>query len=206
MTTRVKICGITRVEDAQASVDAGADAIGLVFDPQSPRCVTLDQARAVADVVPPFVSIVGLFVDCDAAQVHAALQGVPLHLLQFHGNEPPEQCRLYHRPYVKAIRMRHDVDLRAEARRYRDASALVLDSYVAGRAGGSGEAFDWGRVPRDLGRPVILAGGLNAENVRAAIRKARPSAVDVSTGVEIAQGVKDRAKIAAFIAAVRDAA
>lgn len=205
MGTRVKICGITRIEDAEAAVAAGADAVGLVFDPQSPRCVTLDQARAVADVVPPFVSVVALFVDSDAAQVHAALQFVRINLLQFHGHEGPEQCRLYHRPYVKAIRMRDGVDLKAEARRYDDASGLVLDSYVPGRAGGSGEAFDWNRVPRDLARPVILAGGLTPENVRAAIRQVRPSAVDVSSGVETAKGIKDRAKMAAFVAAVRAA-
>lgn len=205
MRTRVKICGITRVEDAQAAVDAGTDALGLVFDPHSPRYVTLEQARMVANVVPPFVALVGLFVDADSARVRETLQGVRLNLLQFHGDEIPEHCRSYGRPYIKAIRMRTDVDLAGEARRYGDASGLLLDSYVTDRAGGSGEAFDWRRVPSGLARPIILAGGLTADNVGAAIRQLRPSAVDVSSGVEAAKGIKDHAKVAAFIAAARSA-
>lgn len=205
MVTRVKICGITRVEDAHAAIKAGADAIGLVFESHSPRCVTFDQARAVADVVPPFIALVGLFVDADPERVREASRHARLTLLQFHGNETPEQCRVYDRPYIKAIRMRNGVDLNAEARRYGDAAGLLLDSYVADRAGGSGQAFDWSRIPRDLARPLILAGGLTADNVRAAIRAVRPSAVDVSSGVEAAKGIKDHNKIAAFMAAVRAA-
>lgn len=206
MRTRVKICGITRVEDADAAINAGADAVGLVFDPHSPRCVTVEQARAVADVVPPFIALVGLFVNADGTRVRAVLQGVRLNLLQFHGDETPEQCRLYDRPYIKAIRMRAGVDLHNEARRYSDASGLLLDSYAADRVGGSGQAFDWSRVPAGLATPVVLAGGLTPENVGAAIRRIRPSAVDVSSGVESANGIKDHGKIAAFIAAVRNAA
>jgi len=206
MRTRVKICGITRIEDAAAAVAAGADAIGMVFDPRSPRCVTLDEARAVAGAVPPFVALVGLFVDADTAHVRTALQGVRLNLLQFHGDETPEQCRSYDRPYIKAISMRAGVDLQEQARRYGDAGGLLLDSHVPDRAGGSGQTFDWSRVPSDLGRPIILAGGLTVENVRAAIRRVHPSAVDVSSGVEISPGIKDHGKISAFIDAVRNAA
>lgn len=205
MRTRVKICGITRLEDALAAVRAGADAIGLVFDPASPRCVVLDQARAIVSSLPPFITAVGLFVDAAPARVREVLNGVRLDLLQFHGTETPEQCRQYARPYVKAIRMHPDIDLYAEARRYADAAALLLDSFVAEVAGGSGRTFDWARVPRDLGRPLILAGGLTPENVGEAIRRVRPYAVDVSSGVERSKGVKDPDKIAAFLKAVRDA-
>jgi len=206
MRTRVKICGITRVEDGLAAARAGADAIGLVFDPQSPRCVRLDQALAIAQALPPFVTVVGLFVNAGAATIHETLSRVPLDLLQFHGNEPPEQCRPYHRPYLKALSMKPDVDLHAMEARYADATGLVLDTYSSAVAGGSGEAFDWTRVPRDLKKPVILAGGLTPANVAAAIRALRPYAVDVSSGVELSKGVKDAAKICAFIEAVRSAA
>ncbi|BAU47297.1 N-(5'-phosphoribosyl)anthranilate isomerase [Sulfurifustis variabilis] len=206
MRTRVKICGITRVEDARAAADAGADAIGLVFDPDSPRCVTLEQALAIINSVPPFVTVVGLFVDSPVERVRAVLERARLGLVQFHGAETPEQCRLYGRPYVKAIRMRGGVNLHAEERRYADATGLVLDTYVPGQSGGSGRAFDWGLVPGDLHKPVILAGGLHADNVGDAIRRVRPAAVDVSSGVESAKGIKDPHKIAAFIRAVREAA
>lgn len=206
MRTRVKICGITRVEDARAAAEAGADAIGLVFDPGSPRCVTLEQALAITESVPPFVTVVGLFVDSTAERVRAVLERARIGLLQFHGAEEPAQCRSYGRPYVKAIRMREGVDLRAEERRYTDAAGLVLDTYVPGQSGGSGRAFDWALIPGDLGKPVILAGGLTPENVTDAIRRVRPAAVDVSSGVESAKGIKDRHKIAAFIRAVREAA
>jgi phosphoribosylanthranilate isomerase len=205
MRTRVKICGITRVEDALVAVRAGADAIGLVFDPASPRCVALDQARAIVRSLPPFITVVGLFVDAAPERIREVLNGVSLDLLQFHGTETPEQCRQYARPYVKAIRMHPDIDLHAEARRYADAAGLLLDSFVADVAGGSGRAFDWERIPRDLARPLILAGGLTPGNVGEAIRRVRPYAVDVSSGVEQSKGVKDPDKIAAFLKAVRDA-
>lgn len=205
MATRVKICGIARVQDAEAAVAAGADAIGVVFDPRSPRCVTLAQACAIAAAVPPFVALVGLFVDTPTERVREVLQDVPLALLQFHGDETPEQCRQWHRPYIKAIRMRDGVDLASAARRYADAAGLLLDSFVAGRAGGTGTVFDWRDVPRDRAKPFILAGGLTPTNVGAAIARVQPSAVDVSSGVEITPGVKDLHKIAAFIAAVRAA-
>jgi len=206
MPTRVKICGITRVEDAKAAASAGADAIGLVFDRRSPRCVEIERAAAIARELPPFVTLVGLFVNATSARVDEVLRDVRLTLLQFHGDEAPEQCSRYGRPYIKAIRMRDGVDLTHEAARYADASGLLLDSFVADQAGGSGTTFDWGRVPRDLSKPIVLAGGLTVDNVRDAIRRVRPAAVDVSSGVEVSKGIKDPNKIAAFIAAVREAA
>lgn len=205
MRTRVKICGITRIEDATAAARAGADAIGLVFEPKSPRCVNLDQALAIARAVPPFVTVVGLFVDPAPDAVEAILGRVRLDLLQFHGGETPEQCRRYHRPYIKAIHMRPDVNLPEQARRYADAEGLLLDTAVADVAGGSGRRFDWSRIPGDVGKPVILAGGLTPENVAEAVRTVRPFAVDVSSGVERSRGVKDPDKIVAFLEAVRNA-
>jgi phosphoribosylanthranilate isomerase len=204
MRTRVKICGVTRVEDALAAARVGADAIGLVFVDKSPRHVSLDLAAAICREMPPFVSTVGLFVDVDAAQVRAVLGRVPLDLLQFHGAEAPEFCRQFHRPYIKAIAMREDADLHAAARTYPDAAGLLLDAHVADVAGGSGRTFDWSRVPHDLGRPVIVAGGLTPQNVAHAVRQVRPYAVDVSSGVEQKPGIKDARKIAAFIDAVAE--
>ena len=206
MRTRVKICGITRIEDAIAAAQAGADAIGFVFDAKSPRHVHPDQALKIARALPPFITIVGLFVNAAPDTIEGVLSHVPLDLIQFHGNEKPEQCRRYHRPYIKAIHMKPDVDLREMARLYGDATGLLLDTYVADVAGGSGQAFDWNRIPRDLGKPVILAGGLTPENVAEAVRKVRPFAVDVSSGVEQSKGIKDAKKISDFIDAVAQAA
>ena len=202
MRTRVKICGITRIEDAMAAAQAGADAIGFVFDPKSPRHVHPDQALKIARALPPFITIVGLFVNPAPDTVEGVLGHVPLDLIQFHGNEKPEQCRRYHRSYIKAIHMKPDVDLREMARLYGDATGLLLDTYVADVAGGSGQAFDWSRIPSDLGKSVILAGGLTPENVGDAVRRVHPYAVDVSSGVEQSKGVKDANKISAFIEAV----
>jgi phosphoribosylanthranilate isomerase len=199
MRTRVKICGITRIEDALAAAAAGADAIGLVFAAASPRCVTPAQACALCAVLPPFVTAVGLFVDAPAAEVRAVLGQVPLDLLQFHGSEPAQACRGFGRPYIKAIHMKDGLDVGVEAGRYPDAAGLLLDVYHPRLAGGSGERFDWTRVPRDLGRPLVLAGGLTPDNVAQAVRQVRPYAVDVSSGVEQAKGIKDAAKIAAFV-------
>ena len=198
MRTRIKICGITRIEDALAAATAGADAIGLVFA-DSPRRVSIEQARAVCAALPPFITTVGLFVDAPEAQVREILGQVPLDLLQFHGRESPEDCQRFGRPYIKAIRMQVGVDLRAAAQRFQRAAGLLLDSYHPQMAGGSGESFDWALVPPDLGKPVILAGGLTPENVARAIAVVRPYAVDVSSGVEQDKGIKDAAKIAAFI-------
>ena len=205
MRTRVKICGITRVEDALAAAHAGADAIGLVFAEQSPRCLSLDRAAAIVRALPPFVSVVGLFVDAERGRIEAVLSRVALDLLQFHGVEPPEQCRHYRRPYIKAISMTPDVNLPALAVLYSDAAGLLLDSDHPTLAGGSGAHFDWTRVPRDLTKPVILAGGLTPANVADAIRSVRPYAVDVSSGVEQGKGIKDAVKMTDFIRNASDA-
>lgn len=203
--TKVKICGITRVEDAAAAADAGTDAIGLVFYEDSPRHVSIDLARAITDCLPPFVSKVGLFVDADEDQVRTVLDNVNLDLLQFHGNEPAEVCRCYGLPYIKAVKMVEDLDYMAEERKYPDAAALLLDSHVEGMAGGSGVVFDWSLVPGARNKPVILAGGLNPDNVGKAVSQVQPYAVDVSGGVESGKGIKDRFLINEFINAVRDA-
>jgi phosphoribosylanthranilate isomerase len=202
MRTRVKICGITRVEDALAAARLGADAVGLVFSAKSPRAVSVIQAQAIVRALPPFIAAVGLFVDADPREIRAVVAALPLQLLQFHGNEDPEGCRGYGLPYLKALRMREGVDLAAMARPYGDAVGILADAYVEGVAGGTGTTFDWSRIPTGLAQPVILAGGLNPDNVAAAVRQVRPWAVDVSGGVESAPGVKDAAKIAAFIKGV----
>ncbi len=205
MATAVKICGITRLEDALAAARAGAIAIGLVFYAASPRCVTLAKAAEIIRALPPFITTVGLFVNASADEVRAALAEVPVELLQFHGEETPEFCRQFGRPYVKAVRVGPGVDLLQYVRAYHDAKALLLDTFVEGLQGGSGVTFDWSLIPRDLALPVILSGGLTAENVTDAVRRVRPLAVDVSSGVESAKGIKDASKIAAFMKGVRNA-
>lgn len=197
--TRVKICGITRAEDAQAVAASGADAIGFVFYAKSPRHVNAEQAARLVAAMPPFVTTVGLFVDADAAFVHEVLAAVPLDVLQFHGDESPEYCAQFGRPYLKAIRVKAGVDLLQCAARFSAAQALLLDAHVEGIPGGTGTAFDWTLIPGQLPLPVILSGGLDAENVAEGIRQVRPYAVDVSSGVEAAKGIKDAAKIAAFM-------
>jgi len=205
MATAVKICGITSVEDALAAARAGAHAIGLVFYAPSPRCVAPAKAAEIIRALPPFVTPVGLFVDPREEEVRATLAIAPVQLLQFHGAEAPAFCREFGRPYVKGVRMKPRVDLLQYARDYHDAKALLLDAYIEGLQGGSGAAFDWSLIPRGLPLPVILSGGLTPENVSDAVRRVRPSAVDVSSGVESAKGVKDARKIAAFIKGVRNA-
>ncbi|TIH11121.1 phosphoribosylanthranilate isomerase [Pseudomonas leptonychotis] len=202
---RSKICGITRVEDALAAVEAGADAIGLVFYAKSPRAVTVQQARSIINALPPFVTTVGLFVDASRCELGEMLDAVPLDLLQFHGDESPESCEGYHRPYIKALRVKPGDDIAAQVALYKNASGVLLDTYVPGIPGGTGEAFDWSLVPEGLSKPIILAGGLTAENVAQAIARVRPYAVDVSGGVEAAKGIKDAQKIRAFMQAVRAA-
>jgi phosphoribosylanthranilate isomerase len=202
--TRIKICGITRVEDALAAAHSGANAIGLVFYERSPRHVSIAQARQLAEALPPFVSAVGLFVNTEAAFVHAVLASVPLDILQFHGDEPAEFCAQFAKPYLKAIRVKAGVDLLQCASDFRSAKGLLLDAHVEGIAGGTGATFDWALIPKQLPLPVILSGGLNAENVAAAIKQVRPYAVDVSSGVEASKGIKDAAKIAAFINEVKN--
>tara|TARA_R110000868_G_scaffold21338_2_gene88662 strand:+ start:846 stop:1508 length:663 start_codon:yes stop_codon:yes gene_type:complete len=202
---RSKICGITRVEDALAAVEAGADAIGLVFYAKSPRAVTVQQARSIINAMPPFVTTVGLFVDASRCELGEILDAVPLDLLQFHGDESPESCEGYHRPYIKALRVKPGDDIAAQVALYKNASGVLLDTYVPGIPGGTGEAFDWSLVPEGLSKPIILAGGLTAENVAQAIARVRPYAVDVSGGVEAAKGIKDAQEIRAFMQAVRAA-
>lgn len=191
------------MEDALCAARHGADAVGLVFHPASRRAVGAEAAAEIARALPPFVTAVALFVDPEPEAVEAVLARVPVGLLQFHGDEPPELCRRFGLPYLKAVPMGAGADPREYARRYPDAAGLLLDSHGGGRTGGSGEAFDWGRVPGDLGRPVVLAGGLHPGNVAEAVRRVRPWAVDVSSGVESAPGVKDPARIEAFMQEVR---
>lgn len=202
---RSKICGITRIEDALAAARAGADAIGLVFYSKSPRAVTAVQAKAIIAALPPFVTTVGLFVDATDAELTEILATVPLDVLQFHGDESPEFCSGYGRPYLKALRVKPGDDVAAAMARYAEAAGILLDTYVEGVPGGTGEAFDWSLVPRDSSQPIILAGGLDAENVAAAIAQVRPYGVDVSGGVEQSKGIKDAGKIHAFVRAVRAA-
>lgn len=199
---RSKICGITRIEDALAAVAAGADAIGLVFYAKSPRAVNVQQARAIIAALPPFVTTVGLFVNASRCELGEILDAVPLDLLQFHGDESAADCEGYHRPYIKALRVKAGDDIAAACLAYPRASGILLDTYVEGVPGGTGEAFDWSLVPRELSKPIILAGGLSAENVAQAIAQVRPYAVDVSGGVEQSKGIKDQAKIRAFMQAV----
>lgn len=202
--TRIKICGITRAEDLAAAVNAGADAVGFVFYPPSPRYLTPDRAAELARGVPPFVTRVGLFVNSEPAVVTATLDAVPLDLLQFQGEESPEFCQQFGRPYVKVARMRPGFDLIEFARLFASAQGLLLDAYVEGY-GGTGQQFDWALVPDELPVPIVVAGGLTADNVGEVIARLQPWGVDVSSGVEQAKGIKDKDKIAAFIAAVRTA-
>ncbi len=201
--TRIKICGITREQDLLAAVAAGADALGFVFYDKSPRNISEQRAAELMRAVPPFVTSVGLFVDPTAEMVREVLAQVPLDVLQFHGDESPQFCAQFGRPYLKAIRVRPGVDLVECAARYAAAQGLLLDAYVQGVQGGTGKSFDWGLIPRDLSLPVILSGGLHAGNVAQAVRTVRPHAVDVSSGVEAEKGIKDAAKVAAFIKEVK---
>ncbi|MBL8480598.1 MAG: phosphoribosylanthranilate isomerase [Rhodocyclaceae bacterium] len=203
MRTRIKICGLTRPADVDAAVRAGADAIGLVFYPPSPRFVTLERAAELAARVPPFVTVVGLFVNAERPFIEAACAAAQLQTLQFHGDETAQQCRGYGRPYIKAARVKPGVDLVEFAARYADATGILLDAYTDAY-GGSGHRFDWALIPEQLPLPLILSGGLNADNVAEAVARFRPWAVDVSSGVEIAKGIKDGARVAAFIAGVKD--
>lgn len=206
MHTRIKICGLTRADDVKAAVDCGADALGFVFFERSPRHVTLAQAEKLLALVPPLVSAVGLFVDAPAAVVRETLAALPLDQLQFHGSEAADYCRQFGRRWFKAVPM-HDLPDAARAAawlaQYPDSSAFLFDAFGKAQMGGSGEAFDWSRLP-PTDRPVILAGGLHAGNVGEAIRRFRPFAVDVSSGVESAPGVKSSVKMQAFFTAVRN--
>lgn len=201
--TRSKICGITRIEDGMVAARHGADAIGLVFYPPSPRHVSITQAVAIVAALPPFVTTVGLFVNPVVADVEAVLREVRLDMLQFHGDEAPDFCAGFGVPYLKAVRVKPGVDLLQYAIRFSNAKGLLLDAYVEGQAGGTGQSFDWDLIPENLPLPVILSGGLEQVNVKAAIERVKPWAVDVSSGVEASKGIKDAAKIAAFMREVR---
>lgn len=200
--TRIKICGITRVEDGLAAARLGSDAIGFVFYPKSPRYVAPEQARLIAAAMPPFVTLVGLFVNETREGVQSVLDRVPLQLLQFHGDEPEQDCLGYGLPYIKAARVREGFDLVEYAADFPQATGLVLDAWVEGYGGG-GKTFDWALVPDSLPQPLILSGGLDAANVAEGVRRFRPWAVDCSSAVEITKGIKDEQKIADFVAAVR---
>jgi len=202
--TRIKICGVSRPADVEAAAEAGADAIGLVFHPPSPRAVTVARAAELARLLPPYVSPVALFVHPDAAAVDAVVDAVPNVVLQFHGDETPAECERYRRPYIKAVRMAAGLDLLDWVRRFSGAQALLLDAHVEGY-GGAGKAFDWSLVPQGVAHRLVLSGGLHAANVVAGIQQLRPWAVDVSSGVESSRGVKDAASIRRFCDAVREA-
>ena len=205
MATAVKICGITRVEDALAAANSGAHAIGLIFYAGSPRLVSHGVARQVVDALPAFVTPVALFVDARPIDVERVISEVKPQLLQFHGDESPEFCERFGLPYIKAAKVRRGVNLLQYARRYSTAKGLLLDAFVDGSHGGTGATFDWALIPDQLPLPLILAGGLHPDNVADAIRRVRPWAVDVSSGVEAARGIKDAARMAAFIRGVRNA-
>ncbi|MFN2289308.1 MAG: phosphoribosylanthranilate isomerase [Chromatocurvus sp.] len=205
LRTRIKICGLTRPRDAEAASAQGVDALGLVFYSPSPRDVSIALASEIAAAVPPFVTLVALFVNPEAPFVERVIERLPIGMLQFHGDESSGFCEQFNMPYLKALRMRPDVDPVQEAIPYRSASGLLLDTYTPGVPGGTGEVFRWGAVPSHLPRPIVLAGGLHAGNVGEAISQVRPAAVDISTGVEVAPGEKDVRMIAGFIQAVRDA-
>jgi len=200
--TRIKICGITRPEDGLAAASLGVDAIGLVFYPPSPRAVDAAAARTIIHNLPPFITSVGLFVNEDPAAVHEILRQAPLALLQFHGDEEPDYCAAFDRPYLKAVPMGAGADVADYARRFDRAAGLLLDSHGGARVGGAGQCFDWRLIPAHIPKPVILAGGLTPANVARAVQQIRPYGVDVSSGVESAKGVKDCHLMQAFIQGV----
>ncbi len=203
MRTRVKICGITRVEDALIVSTSGADSIGLVFYPKSPRNVSIAQAYDIVAALPPFVSVTALFLDAEAEFIQKVVESVPLSLLQFHGKETPEQCSGYNLPFIKAIGMRDRIDLESFMERYPDAAGFLLDSHGIGEAGGTGKAFDWSLLSSLTDRPILLAGGITPDNVAEAIKTVKPWAVDLSSGVESSPGIKDPAKILALMNEVK---
>jgi len=197
--TRIKICGITNLQDAKVAIDEGVDAIGLVFCENSPRYINISRAKEIVENTTPFVNCVGLFVDAEKEYINDVLKEVALDTLQFHGQESEQACALYNKPYIKAIRMNKNINLSEEAEKYFSAHALLLDTYIEGLSGGTGIIFDWDLITKEIEKPIILAGGLNASNVKDAIKKISPYAVDVSGGVEAEKGKKDPSKIKEFI-------
>ena len=205
LRTRVKICGITRVQDALEAVRCGADAIGLVFYAASPRYVSISQAQQIVSAIPPFVSVVGLFVNASQTEIETILSQVKLDVVQFHGDESAAECERIKLPYFKAIRVKPDTNLLQYEVDFSSAKALLLDAYAESAYGGTGQVFDWDLIPQNMSKPVILAGGLTVENVGLAIEKVQPYAVDVSGGVELSKGIKDAKKMADFMQAVQAA-
>lgn len=203
--TRVKICGITNLEDAESAIMAGADAIGFVFYEKSPRYIAINTAEHIIRHCAPFINFVGLFVDADESYIKKVLSRVAISTLQFHGQESEQACAIYNRPYIKAVRMTEDIDLSEQCQQYRSAAGLLLDAYVKDVPGGTGITFNWDLIPNDLEKPIILAGGLDESNVKDAITRVHPYAVDVSGGVEKEKGVKDSDKIKNFISEAMNA-
>ncbi len=203
MRTRVKICGITRRQDAEFAIEMGADALGLVFYKASPRAVSIAQAKDIIRGLPPFISIVALFVNADPAYVKSCLAVLPISVLQFHGDESLEYCEQFNHPYIKVFRMREGLNLHIEANKFKSASAILVDSYQPGLPGGTGKIFDWALIT-EINMPIILAGGLDTKNVAQAIKQVKPYAVDVSGGVELAKGIKDNTKVREFMQEVLD--
>ncbi len=205
MRTRVKICGFTRIEEAVYAAHQGVDAIGLVFYPPSPRHVEIEQAIRIVNALPAFTSVVALFVNEQEARIREVLARVPIDCLQFHGDEPAKACRIYDKRYIKAVSMREGIDIEALAQHYHDAAGLLLDAFHPDAKGGTGSQFDWAMIPKSCTLPIILAGGLDETNAKQAVHAVRPYALDVSSGVETAKGIKDSLKIAAFIKQVNEA-
>ena len=205
MRTRIKICGFTRIQDAVFASRLGVDAIGLVFYFPSPRNVQIVQAREIVQALPAFTSVVALFVDEDESRIREVLKAVPIDIIQFHGDENPEACRIYNKPYIKALRMQQDIDIANCASSYHDAAGLLLDAYHPNTKGGTGNKFDWAMIPQQYTFPLILAGGLDADNAKQAVQSVKPYALDVSSGVEVQKGIKDAAKMAAFVEQVYQA-
>lgn len=196
--TRIKICGITRQQDADSAIAAGADSLGFVFYAPSPRNIAVESAAEIIPRLPAFVTSTALFVNESAETVREVIARTQVDLLQFHGDESPEYCAQFDRPYMKALRMKPGIDVVAECERFADAVAILLDAYRPGVPGGTGESFDWDMIPEDLPKPLVLAGGLTPENICTAVREVRPFAVDVSGGVEASKGIKDKDKIEKF--------
>ncbi len=203
MAKRVKICGITSIPDALDVANAGADAIGLVFYPKSTRFVTAEKAAEICSALPPFITTVGLFLNAEASDVQETLSKVSLDLLQFHGHETPEFCRSFGKPYIKALGTDGLQDFATNADQYHDALGILIDSHVLGKAGGTGQTFDWKLLPKNYSKPIILAGGLNPDNVAEAIRETSVYALDLSSGVESSPGIKSKAKIDALMREVK---
>lgn len=206
MRTRTKICGITRLDDAEASILAGCDALGFVFYKESPRYIALDAFKVIAKALPPFVTKAGLFVNANPSDIEEAIQSGLVNVLQFHGDETPDFCRQFKFPYIKAVAVSSSIDLLQYAKDFYDAEALLLDASHEYLKGGTGQTFDWNLIPHSLSKPIVLAGGLTVDNVKEAIKKVKPYAVDVSGGVEESKGIKNSHKIQAFIKETQDAA